>query len=206
MMATEIDALGHRILDAALDAFVLDGFKGTTTDQIAAGAAASKQSIYRRFGDKEGLFAALVTDFLDRVRAQIVETDVSGCRTGEEAVRLLARQLADSILDRRVQRFRRLVIAEAARFPELGTAYYEGAFTVTLDALARVLDGLVARDLLRIDDTVRAANQLAGLTLWLPSNRIMMTGRLDAVAPDEIDAGVESGVSVFLAAYGVTGR
>lgn len=202
MAADERDATGRRILDAALDAFVRDGYAGTSTDKIAAGAAASKQSIYRRFGDKEGLFAALIDDFLHRVRAQIIDADVSACTTGEEAVHLLAHQLAESILDHRVQRFRRLVIAEAVRFPQLGQAYYDGAFEVTLHALARVLDSLVARRLLHINDTVAAANQLAGLTLWLPSNRIMMTGRLDSVPAAELERGLESGVGVFLAAYG----
>lgn len=201
MTITEADTTGRRILDAALQAFVEHGFTGATTDQIAAGAAASKQSIYRRFGDKKGLFAALVDDFLARVRAQIVEVDVSACKTGEEAVRILAGQLATSILDGRVQSFRRLVIAEAERFPELGQAYYDGAFQVTLAELARRLDGLVDRGLLRIDDTTRAANQLAGLTLWLPSNRIMMTGRLDAVSRADIGDAVESGVRVFVATY-----
>lgn len=199
-----LDATSLRILDAALDAFVIDGFAGTSTDQIAAGAAASKQTIYKRFGDKPRLFRAIVDHVLASTRTQIEQTDVSDCRTGEEAVRRLARQLADSILDPRVQRLRRLIIAEATRFPDIGRAYYEGAFVSTLASLSGVLDGLVERGLLRIDDTVTAANQLAGLTLWLPTNRIMMTGRHDSVAPAEIDAALEAGVRVFLASYGTS--
>lgn len=201
MSGTALDATAVRILDAALDAFVIDGFAGTSTDQIAAGAAASKQTIYKRFGDKASLFRALVDHVLISARAQIVDIDVTDCWTGEEAVRRLARQLAGSILTPRVQRLRRLIIAEAARFPDIGLAYYEGAFLLTLAGVGRVLDGLVQRGLLRIDDTVLAANQLAGLTLWLPTNRIMMTGRLDSVTQAEIDAAVESGVRVFMAAY-----
>lgn len=201
MPETTLDATAVRILDAALDAFVIDGFAGTSTDQIAAGAAASKQTIYKRFGDKATLFRAIVDHVLVSAREQIVDTDVGDCRTGEEAVTRLARRLADTLLTARVQRLRRLIIAEAARFPDIGLAYYEGAFQLTLAGLARVLDGLVARGLLRIDDTAVAANQLAGLTLWLPTNRIMMTGRLDSVTPAEIDASLDAGVRTFLAAY-----
>ena len=147
------------------------------------------------------LFRAIVDHVLVTARAQIVDVDVSDCRTGEEAVRRIAEKLAASLLTPRVQRLRRLIIAEAARFPDIGLAYYEGAFQLTLAGIARVLDGLVQRGLLRIDDTGVAANQLAGLTLWLPTNRIMMTGRLDSVSQAEIDAAIESGVRVFLAAY-----
>jgi TetR/AcrR family transcriptional regulator, mexJK operon transcriptional repressor len=201
MIDIDGDPVARRILDAAMDAFVLDGFAGTSTDQIAAGAAASKQTIYKRFGDKAGLFHALVDDFLTRVRAQIVEVDVAGFATAEEAVRVLARRLADSILDKRVQRLRRLIIAEAVRFPDIGRQYYDGAFTVTLAALADVLGALDARGLLRISDTGAAADHLAGLVLWVPSNRIMMTGRFDSVSAEEIDRAVESAVRVFVAAY-----
>lgn len=201
MESHEIDATGRRILDAAMEVFSLEGFTGATTDQIAAAATASKQSIYRRFGDKKSLFAALMDDFLTRVRSEIVEVDVSGCGTAQDAVQLLARQFAESILDHRVQQFRRLVVAEATRFPDLGMAYYRGAFEATLEGIARVLDGLVVRGLLRIDDTAQAANHLAGLMLWVPSNQIMMTGRLDSVDSDDIDRAVTSGVKVFLSAY-----
>lgn len=201
-MSDSLDPTAGRILDAALDVFVVEGYTGASTDQIAAAASASKQTIYRRFVDKPGIFRALVEHVLVTARTQIVETDVSDCRTSEEAVRKLARQLADSVLSPRVQRLRRLIIAEAARFPDIGSAYYERAFQLTLAAMSRVLGDLVERGLLDIEDTDAAANQLAGLTLWIPTNRIMMTGRLDSVTAEEIDDALDSGVRVFLAAYG----
>lgn len=51
-----VEATRARILNAALDAFVLDGYTGASTDVIAAAASASKQTVYKYFGDKEGLF------------------------------------------------------------------------------------------------------------------------------------------------------
>jgi AcrR family transcriptional regulator len=199
--AEELDATAERILDAALDAFLTDGYAGTSTDQIVVGAAASKRTIYDRFGGKEGLFRAVGKRLVDRARSQIVETDVDDARSAEEAVSRLARQIAASILDPRIQRFRRLVIAEAARFPDVGAEYYEAAFFVNVIGLSRVLRGLVERDLLDIDDAMAAAHQLVALTAWVPTNKIMLTGRLDAVSPEEIDAHVAGAVRVFLAAY-----
>ncbi len=199
-----VEATRARILTAALDAFVLDGYTGASTDVIAAAAAASKQTVYKYFGDKEGLFKALISDMVDRVHASIVRLDIDDYASGDEVVQALARLLTDSVLDRRVQRFRRLVIAEAARFPDIGRAYYEGAFEHTIGLMGELLASANEREWLRIAEPRMAANHLAGLLLWIPSNRIMMTGRFDAITEAEVESGREAGVRVFLAAYGAS--
>lgn len=196
-----VEAARGRILNAALDAFVLDGYTGASTDVIAAAASASKQTVYKYFGDKEGLFRALISDVVDRVHDSIVRLDIDSYADGEAVVRALAELLSESVLDRRVQRFRRLVIAEAGRFPDIGRAYYEGAFEHTINYMAELLASATTRGWLHIDEPRIAANQLAGLLLWIPSNRIMMTGRFDAITEGEVEATRESGIRVFLAAY-----
>jgi AcrR family transcriptional regulator len=40
---------------------------GTSTDELAAAAAVSKQTLYRVFGDQEGVFTALIHYAADRV-------------------------------------------------------------------------------------------------------------------------------------------
>lgn len=198
-----VEAARTRILNAALDAFVLDGYTGASTDVIAAAASASKQTVYKYFGDKEGLFRALISDVVDRVHDSIERLDVDSFADGEAVLRTLADLLTVSVLDRRVQRFRRLIIAEAGRFPDIGRAYYEGAFEHTIGHMADLLAGAADRGWLQIDDPRMAANQLAGLLLWIPSNRIMMTGRFDAITEAEVETCRESGIRVFLAAYGI---
>jgi TetR/AcrR family transcriptional repressor of mexJK operon len=198
---SDVDAVRLRIIEAAVDAFLIDGYAGTSTDQIVEGAAISKKTLYSRFGGKEGLFRAVGLHLVDRARAQIVDTDVSDCTTAEQAVTRIARQIAAAILDPRIQRFRRLVIAEAVRFPDVGAKYYEAAFLTNVAGLARVLGQLADRGLLTIDDTAAAANELVGLTVWVPVNRIMLTGRLDSVTQADIDTTVARAVRIFLAAY-----
>ena len=48
------------ILGAAEDRFGALGFRKTTLDAVAAGAGVSRPLVYRYFGDKRGLFAAVV--------------------------------------------------------------------------------------------------------------------------------------------------
>lgn len=50
----------QQILNHSLGVFVANGYVGTSTDQLAAAASVSKQTLYRAFGDKEGLFTALI--------------------------------------------------------------------------------------------------------------------------------------------------
>src|SRR5882724_9695340 len=45
------------ILAAATEVFVRQGYLGATTDQVAAAASVSKQTVYKQFGDKQHLFA-----------------------------------------------------------------------------------------------------------------------------------------------------
>ncbi|TMR24279.1 TetR/AcrR family transcriptional regulator [Nonomuraea turkmeniaca] len=197
------DATKARILDAALEAFVTDGYAGASTDQIAARAAASKQTVYKYFGDKSGLFRALADDMIGRGLAAVVEVKADAFSDGEETVRCLARQLVGLLFDVRVQRIRRLVIAEATRFPEVGQAYYEGAFLRVLGSVAETLQDAADRGWLRLHgDAKIAADHLAGLLLWLPVNRVMMTGQPHPDSPSEMKAIIEPAVRVFLAAYG----
>jgi len=57
-----------RLLEAAEEIFVRDGFEGAQLDEIAAAAGRSKGSVYTHFKNKEDLFLAL---FENRTRASI---------------------------------------------------------------------------------------------------------------------------------------
>lgn len=43
------------------------GTPGTTTDELAAAATVSKQTLYRALGDTEGVLAALIHDAADAI-------------------------------------------------------------------------------------------------------------------------------------------
>jgi len=57
--ATPADAISARILDAALDTAAAFGLQNLTMDAVAARAEVGRMTVYRRFGDKRGLIAAL---------------------------------------------------------------------------------------------------------------------------------------------------
>lgn len=57
------------IVDAATTMFLRKGYRDTSTDEIAALAGVSKQTIYRNFPDKDVLFDTIVRGVIDRVQS-----------------------------------------------------------------------------------------------------------------------------------------
>ena len=54
------------IVEAATTTFLENGYLGTSMDEIAALAGVSKQTVYKHFADKEGLFSEVVTSTVRR--------------------------------------------------------------------------------------------------------------------------------------------
>lgn len=67
-MAKQIEGVYERILECAKKEFLEKGFKDASLRVIAANAGTTTGSIYTRFGDKEGLFGAIVESAVDGMR------------------------------------------------------------------------------------------------------------------------------------------
>jgi AcrR family transcriptional regulator len=57
------------LLDAAETRFLAQGYETTSVEQIAADVGATRCTIYAKFGDKAGLFSALVLQFETEVHS-----------------------------------------------------------------------------------------------------------------------------------------
>ncbi len=193
----------HRaIMDAATRVFMAKGYSGTSMDDIAKLAAVSKQTVYKHFADKEKLFNEIVMATTDRVEAMIdLVADIpdDAGRLEENLTRLAARFLA-ALTRAEVIQLRRLIIANADTFPELGAAWYEQGFERVLATLAETFRRLADKGLLRIDDPLLAAHHFSGLLLWIPMNKAMFHGSPQHTQ-DELDHYTAAGVTAFLSAY-----
>ncbi|MEV8287347.1 TetR/AcrR family transcriptional regulator [Streptomyces niveus] len=192
------------IMEAATAAFMAKGYAGTSMDDIAKLAAVSKQTVYKHFADKEKLFAEIVLATTDRVDAMIdlvagIPTDADADALEEHLLRL-ARQFLTALTQPQVLQLRRLIIANADTFPDLGAAWYEQGFERVLATLAATFQRLADQGLLRIDDPLLAANHFSGMLLWIPVNRAMFHGGPQHTQA-ELDHYADEGVRIFLAAY-----
>jgi TetR/AcrR family transcriptional regulator, mexJK operon transcriptional repressor len=198
------------IIQAATEVFLRHGYLGATTDEVAARASVSKQTLYKHFADKERLYAEVilgatagVSDALSNATASTLQ-DVPDVR---KALRALADSFLSVLLQPDYVRLRRLIIAEADRFPDVGTAWFEGTFDRTLVILGEAMQRLADRGLLQnLSDPTRAAYQFAGLVMYQPMNQVMFAGT-DAIPPaDKLSRIADSAVDVFLATYGQQSR
>jgi TetR/AcrR family transcriptional repressor of mexJK operon len=193
------------ILDAATEVFLQNGYLGASMDEVAAKAAVSKQTVYKQFADKEHLFAEIILGTTTRLVDGFAETAAVLDRAGDarQALHELARSLLAGLTQPDVLRLRRLVIAEADRFPRISGAWFEQGFHQALVVLGEALARLADRGLLRRpEDPTLAAYQFAGLVMYKPMNQAMFAGTEAGPDPAELDTIATSATEVFLAAYG----
>lgn len=202
------DRKRRAILEAATEAFLRQGFLGTSMDEIAAAAAVSKQTVYKHFSDKESLFREIVTTTVDEISDPNYE-EVLGLEDSgdlEADLRGLARRQLDRVMQPRLLALRRLVIGESGRFPELGRLFYARGPGRTISALSTAFERLAQLGLVELDDPDTAAAQFNWLIMSTPLNAAMLLG--DDAGPEgaELDRYAAAGVRVFLAAYGRPGQ
>jgi TetR/AcrR family transcriptional regulator, mexJK operon transcriptional repressor len=191
------------IIEAATAAFLEHGYRGTSMDAVAAAAGVSKQTVYQHFGDKQRLFgqliAATVQTASDPVYDEVRRLADSGHL--EHDLRDLARRLLTLVLQPTMMRLRRLVIAEARQFPELGRTFYDLGPGRTIAALADTFAALARQGRLNTKDAKLAATQFNWLIMAAPINQAMLLGQDDPPTTREINRWADSGVRAFLAAY-----
>lgn len=167
----EAAALPDRILDAAQELFLAQGFEATTLDQIAAGAGATKRTLYVKIGDKAELFAHVVRRMLDLRREKLNETAASG--SSSQRLVSFGENLLAIALDPDVLRLYRLLVAEAPRFPALASLMEEQMTRGARARLAELLGDEAQRGRLALDNTQLAAELLLTMIVWAPQRAVL---------------------------------
>jgi TetR/AcrR family transcriptional repressor of mexJK operon len=194
------------IIQAAAEVFLRHGYLGATTDEVAARASVSKQTLYKYFADKQHLFAETILDTTVQVvdgLSSAVASTLQDAQDVRQALRDVANGWVRGLLQPEVLRLRRLVIAEADRFPEVGRAWFDRGFDRALVILGEALRGLADRGLLHnLSDPTLAAYQFAGLVMYQPMNQVMFAGTQALPPADKLNRIADSAVDMFLATYG----
>ena len=84
-MAKQIAGVAERILQCAKAEFLDKGYTDASLRAIAAAAETSTNSIYVRFGDKEGLFSAIVEPVLNGMTERFLKIQEEFTRMDREA-------------------------------------------------------------------------------------------------------------------------
>ncbi|MFC4242152.1 TetR/AcrR family transcriptional regulator [Gryllotalpicola reticulitermitis] len=168
------------ILAEATTLFLRNGYRGTSMDEVASAAAVSKQTVYKQFTDKEGLFREIIAGVAQNADA-IVETIRSAFGAVRAATReeletglaSVARAYLDAVLEPQVLSLRRLIIAEAEQFPDLAESYFRAAPSRGIDTTAACLAPYVESGILVVTDVQLAAAHFAYLALAVAQDRAL---------------------------------
>ncbi len=154
-----------QILAGARDVFLEVGFERAAVDAIAARAGVSKATLYSHFADKQALFVACAQEESAGMRERLAT--LTAADTGDPA-RDLA-EVGEAILcflaRPRTLAFRRILMAEGSRFPELGRTFHEDAARSIRGRIASYLRQCAGRGLLTVEDEQLAATQFLTLTV-----------------------------------------
>lgn len=171
---------------------------------IAAALGGSKGTLWSYFPSKEELFTAVIDHVSAAFRAQLTEI-LDPCGDLKLTLKTLCFRFQEKVTSPNGIALHRLVVAEAARFPEIGQIFYERAPRMTTNLLADFLAGAMARGQLRQDDPVYAAQLLISLSYVRLQQQLMM--RLtNEITPAQREEEAERALQLFLRAYAPDGE
>jgi AcrR family transcriptional regulator len=171
----EAAALGDKILDAATVLFLSRGFGATSIEAVASRARISKRTFYHRFRDKPELYRAVIGRLLQNWLPEFEAAFEAPAALDVLLERLATRMLAVALSPEALA-LRRLLLAEAERFPELVEIAIEQGATRAIERIAAVLEEERRADRIMLDDCRFAAMQFQELVLSIPLRRAMGFG------------------------------
>jgi len=175
------------ILTAALDVFLRCGYGASTLDELAAAAQVTKRTLYAYYGDKAGLFAAMVRDL-----ATGVSLDAA---TDRDTLETLAARIVRRLHSDELVALHQLVIGESARFPELAVILHSGGD---------------ARHIARLAEHIRAERGPEGEALAEPLFSLLLgerhRRRLLGIDPAPTDKQAAAHANMAIAQLGLSRR
>jgi AcrR family transcriptional regulator len=190
-----------QILDGAGRVFAIDGYEGASMARIAAVAAVSKGTLYNYFPSKAALFKAFVAEQCTAHLAHIFDsTDHEGAPA--DVLRGIGRRMMQMMLSPSGRTIYRVVISEAAKFPDLAETFFDAGAARAIAFMAGWLAEETRRSRLAVPDPHFAAEQFFAMSQTALVLRRRL-GLLTEPGPAEIDRVVEAAVTMFLNTYGV---
>lgn len=176
------------IADAARERFVAAGFEGLSMEGVAAAAGVSKLTVYRVFGDRAGLLAAVVELESQRMEAGLAELQLRAAALPQQ-LSALGAQLLSHLMRPPVMAFERALLATAAQHPELLRRFFDAG----PGHIRRFVEALLAEHGHTSQRARRLAEEL--MAAWLGAVSLECRFGLDsppsaAVLRERIDAAV----------------
>ncbi len=192
LASTEIIATGNEaytprqnaVLESALGLLVEGGERALTTAGVARAANCSKESLYKWFGDRDGLLAAMITFQSSKVKAEAAGPGANGRAALRSRLEGIAVSLLQVLAGDVSLALNRLAIGQARRGEaDLGLLLREHGRKPIETRLSALLESGRREGLLDFADTREAYRTLYGLIVRDMHVRLLLGDSLDGEAP-----------------------
>ena len=197
----------REVLDATL-ALLIENAAGVTTIGVARRASCSKETLYKWFGDREGLLSATVRYQASKVRvAPFDATDLDRQRLSD-VLSGFASGLLGILTSEVSVALNRLAISQAdskgkEQSKSLGAIVLENGRFSTGPRLKPAIEAGMAQGLLAQGDSEEAFRTFYGLAIRDVQIRILL-GEDFSLSPDEIEAEANRATQQFFTLYAVS--
>lgn len=187
----------ERLRAAAHRLFLRQGYLATSIDAILAEAGiSSKETLYRHYANKEALFADVLSHltieqpgFSERLTALPAPRDLPSLH---QALTSLAREILSMLNQPGYLPLVRMVIAESARFPQLGSLFFSTVTERGLSLIMGLLHAARERHLIAdVDLEAVAHTLLGGLVTFALTNLVRAEEEAQPIPLTRADAVVE---------------
>ena len=194
------NARPEEIISAALEVFADRGFAATKLEDVARRAGVTKGTIYLYFENKEALFKALIRQTIVPVLAQGEELAKSFTGSARDLFERLVREYWRLVGETALVGIPKLMMAEAANFPELARFYYEEVVTRGHRLMAGVLErGIRAGEFRPVN--VAVATKLAMAPVM---HAVIARKAFSACMPEGFDVGKYLDTHIDLYLHGIS--
>lgn len=192
----------RHILRVASAEFVTRGYAEASVSRIASDAGVSKKTIYARYPNKDALLMAVAGDLATASYEGVMKAIAATDGEPEHVLTGFATQVAKTWASTEAIGVYRLIVSEAARFPQLA-AIYRDTMERFRHGLADYLQQQCDAGALNIADVDAASHQFG----MLAYGEVREKGLLgEQVTDADIDAVVRRTVQLFLRGYATRER
>jgi len=186
----------ERLRAAAHRLFLQQGYLATSIDAILAEAGiSSKETLYRHYANKEALFVDVLNHltleqpgFSEKLAALPTPHDLSSL---QQALTMLAREILSMMSQPDYLPLVRMIIAEAPRFPQLGTLFFSNVTQRGLAIMTALLQEAREQKIIADIDFDAVMHTLLGGLLTYVIMNLVLGEEAHLPALDRADAVVE---------------
>lgn len=173
------------IMLKAVDVFGKFGYHATTMDIIASECGFSKAVLYQFFDSKEGLFSAIFTEQSIVNEKNQFKTQIADGQL-KDVLFKIGMMFLSMFDDPRKLNLNRMVIAESARFPDIGEIVYNNAVSVIADHASSIFRKFIESGEIVCENPMLAARSYFGMLYsFVVLDRIVNTTK-ETYDPKEI--------------------